>query len=203
MTDSADPTFPFDENVIFRQSGFFTKQTPPDQLSLPEPDEVREQARQSTNPHAKILTRPPPVTFSSLGVLVKYGSQVSIAEAQCLLLFRKFLPAVPVPEVYAWRKDGKQTFIYMELIAGVTLEECWTDLSEVERVAICQELRDMVKSWRKLPQDLISDVPFIGEPNIPLSLFVSPFLDLLIAISPPCMFTAKNFENFENYFDSL
>jgi hypothetical protein len=64
----------FDENVVFRKSSFFKKPNAP--LSLPTPTGVREVASHSENPRAKIITRPPPVTFPNLGLLVKYGTEV-------------------------------------------------------------------------------------------------------------------------------
>jgi hypothetical protein len=151
----------YSEDVVFQQK------LPPGTLSLPIPETVRDKARQSADPRAKRLSRPPPVRFPSLGLIVKYGPQVSITEAQCLILIRKFLPTVPVPEVYGWCQDGRQTFIYMELVDGRTLEQSWDDLYEENQLVICQELRTMVKAWRGLPQDLFatggdSDAPFIG-----------------------------------------
>ena len=68
-------------------------------------------------------------------LIVKFGFEVSIAEGQCLWALRRLLrDHVPVPEVYGWRQDGEQVFIYMELVAGVTLEERWESLSSEERV---------------------------------------------------------------------
>ncbi|KFA80921.1 hypothetical protein S40288_09750 [Stachybotrys chartarum IBT 40288] len=49
----------------------------------------------------------------------------------------------------------------MELIKGETLSARWGDLSEDTRLAICEELRDMVHAWRSLKQD--SKDPYIGS----------------------------------------
>lgn len=159
----------------------FQNKLPPGVLSLPSAAEVCDVARQSGDLKAGCGPRHPPVKFPALRLLVKYGSQVSIAEAQCLLFVRKHVPTVPVPDVYGWRRDGGQNFIYMELLEGPTLQESWADLGEEERVEICQELRQMVESWRALPQELAGvgdDGPFIGVPTPPLlspSLLGSPF----------------------------
>jgi hypothetical protein len=152
--------FLFDESVVFRDSSFFKR--PNALLSLPTPTEVREVASHSGNPRAKLITRPPPVHFPHLGLLVKYGTEVTLAEGQCLLFIRNTLSeVVPVPEVYGWCKDDDQVFIYMELVEGMTLEKSWNTMIEGEKTSICQELRNMVNAWRGIKQD--SWPPFIGK----------------------------------------
>ncbi|KAB8259852.1 kinase-like domain-containing protein [Aspergillus pseudonomiae] len=95
---------------------------------------------------------PPPVIFENMRLFVKWGSSVRVSEAQCLYAIRRFLrDNVPVPEVYGWRTDGDEKFIYMEYTEGQTLE----------KVSICQELRTIVDNLRRLEQDP-SD-PFIGN----------------------------------------
>lgn len=79
------------------------------------------------------------------------------------MMVREFLPTMPVPEVYGWLHDGRQAFIYMELVEGTTLEESWDDLTEGERTSVCGELHDLVTTWKRLPQKLFSDSPFIGR----------------------------------------
>ncbi|KAI9654008.1 MAG: hypothetical protein M1829_001103 [Trizodia sp. TS-e1964] len=152
--------FPYDDNVVFHDSSFFNQPNAP--LSLPSPAEVREIASRSTNPNATIRTRPPPVVFANIGLLVKYGFEVAVEEAQFLLFVRsKLSDVVRVPEVYGWCKNDRQVFIYMELIDGVTLEKSWEALDEGERIAICQELRSMTDAWRSLEQQ--SMPPYIGH----------------------------------------
>jgi hypothetical protein len=154
--------FPFDKNVEFRESSFFKKPNAP--LSLPTPTEVREVASHSENPRAKLVTRPPPVTFPNLGLLVKYGTEVTLADGQCLLFIRNTLSeVVPVPEVYGWCKDDDQVFIYMELVDGMTLEKSWDTMTEGEKTSVGQQLHDMVDALRGLKQD--SWPPFIGKFN--------------------------------------
>jgi hypothetical protein len=106
---------------IFPSSTFFGQETKPRQL--PTPAEVR--ARAALENHVDINTwRPPPVVFPDLNLLVKYGGAVSVAEGQCLWMIRTYLGhEVLVPEVYGWCLDGEETFIYMELIRGSTLEQ--------------------------------------------------------------------------------
>lgn len=95
--------------------------------------------------------------------IVKFGLEITIAEGQCLWAMKHLLEEkVPVPEVYGWCKDGKDVFIYMELVDGVTLEDRWDSLSTEERIEICKQLDGMMKSLRLLEQD--PDDKFIGTP---------------------------------------
>ncbi|KAH4923388.1 hypothetical protein HBI26_045430 [Parastagonospora nodorum] len=180
--------FPFDENVVFRESSFFKKPNAP--LSLPTPAEVREVARHSGHPRAEIVTRPPPVTFPSLGLLVKYGTDVAVAEGQCLLFIGN-TQVVPVPEVYGWCKDDDQVFIYMELVDGITLEKSWDTMTEGEKTSICEQLHDMVDALRGVEQN--SWPPYIGHVG------KRPLLDIIFTHSNSP--TAGPFENVSIFHD--
>jgi len=101
-----------------------------------------------------------------MGLLVKYGTEVTIDEGQCLLFVRRALSqTVRVPEVYKWCRDDGQVFIYMELINGVTLDKSWEKLIEDDRLAICQQLRHVIDAWRSLKRDSTS--AFIGKSMFP------------------------------------
>ncbi|TQB69519.1 hypothetical protein MPDQ_001730, partial [Monascus purpureus] len=90
----------------------------------------------------------------SLGLVVKYGADTTVTEAQTQIMICKHLKGqVPVPEVFGWTEDGGQVFIYMSLIEGETLQERWGDMNENERRFVCEELKCMVKAWRSLEQD--------------------------------------------------
>lgn len=104
----------------------------------------------------------PPVLYESLSLLVKFAKapRVTIVEGQCLWALRQFLPQVPVPEIYGCRQEGSYTYLYMELVQGVTLEERWDTLDRQDRVGVCEHLRDILIDLRKLRQDP-SD-PFLG-----------------------------------------
>lgn len=98
----------------------------------------------------------------SLGLLVKYGADVTISETRTQILLRDHLQdQVPIPEVFGWAEDTGQRFIYMSLIEGETLQERWGTMNEVERRAVCDELSYMVKAWRALKQDW--DGRYVGE----------------------------------------
>ncbi|KND93233.1 hypothetical protein TOPH_02478 [Tolypocladium ophioglossoides CBS 100239] len=122
-------------------------------LALPTPAEIRGINEKSGNIYATDFYRPPPVILPSLGLFVKYGADVTIVEAQTQMMVREKLQGqVPVPEVFGWTEDGKQRFIYMSLIEGETLQERCGDMSEDERIAVCEELKCAVKAWRNLEQ---------------------------------------------------
>ncbi|KAJ3509266.1 hypothetical protein NLJ89_g5317 [Agrocybe chaxingu] len=84
--------------------------------------------------------------FPSLRLAVKRvrittRHRASAAEGQTLWALRQFLPEVPVPEVYGWRRDGDMLFVFMELIEGETLHNGWKELSEHEKAQLCAQLR--------------------------------------------------------------
>ncbi len=115
---------PSEENLLLLNSSFFKKNAG----KLPSPTEVRKvNAIKGVLPK---VSRPPPVTFQDQGLIVKYGSEITIAEAQCLWYFNIHMKdQVPTPELFGWLRDGGETFIYMELVLGETLEDAWPSLS--------------------------------------------------------------------------
>jgi len=142
------PKLPVGESIIFNDSRFFTWHN-----ALPSPSEVRMAANPHNLPHLQDPNKASIVHFPSLQLTVKYSRYTTMAEGQCLWAIRQVLhDAVPVPEVYGWRLDGKSMFIYMQLVEGSTLEGRWETLSTDERVDICGQLRHMVKALRCLEQ---------------------------------------------------
>ncbi|KAF1951287.1 phosphotransferase enzyme family protein [Byssothecium circinans] len=129
MSSSHAQLAPNEANFDVRSSSFFQHHN-----QLPSPDEVRTHARaqylagtQWGDKRRQVLddynTRPCPAVFESLGLFVKWGSDIKIAEGQALYAIRHYLDnAVLVPEIYGWRTDGKENFLYMEAISGRTLE---------------------------------------------------------------------------------
>jgi hypothetical protein len=134
------------KEMNFLESSFFKSNGPT--RSLPTPAEVRARSPLDTS-----SSQPPPVKFENLKLVVKFGPHVSVAEAQCLWLIRKMLPSeVPVPEIYGWRVDGRLVFLYMQLIRGPTLNERWDALSDSDKTAVCDHLRQIITSLRRLKQ---------------------------------------------------
>jgi hypothetical protein len=132
--------------------------------TLPTPAEIRAINKASGGIRAMGLGRPPPVIIPEKELLVKYGSSVTPTEAPTQKMLHECLQGqVPIPRVFHWTEDGGQRFIYMALIEGDTLEERWADMNEGERLAVCKELRNMVKAWRALEQD--GHDHYIGKGN--------------------------------------
>ncbi|EFR00617.1 phosphotransferase enzyme family protein [Nannizzia gypsea CBS 118893] len=149
---------PSDElaTMDFRGSSFFKTNK-----SLPTTDEVM---ALSTYPH-KTYYDPPPVIFDQLGLLVKFGQRITIAEAQCVWAMQElFGDKVPVPELFGWRVRNGLVFIYMQLVRGDTLADRWDCMPEKDRISICDELREIITSLRELRYG-DTDQPFIGSIN--------------------------------------
>ncbi len=103
------------------------------------------------------------IIISEMQLVIKFGPRVTIDEAVTMWIVRKCLGSqVPVPELFGWRVYQDTVFIYMELISGVTLQECWSDMDLSDKDAICGQLRDILSSLRQLEQENT----FIGELEI-------------------------------------
>ncbi|KAF7174390.1 hypothetical protein CNMCM5623_007091 [Aspergillus felis] len=146
-----------EKEVDFPDTSFFT--TSPGR-QLPSPAEVR-----ALSKDIGILSQPAPIRFENLNLIVKCGRYVTTCEALNLWMIKKvFGDEVPVPELFGWRVDDENyVFIYMELIPGPTLEECWGRLSIIEKKAIVEELSRITKNLRRLAQD--PSHQFIGSVN--------------------------------------
>ncbi|KAE8394998.1 kinase-like domain-containing protein [Aspergillus alliaceus] len=160
---------------IFHYSTFCNESS---RNTLPTPSEIRAISKKSGECHIS-FNRPSPVKIPSLGLLVKYGADVTVVEARTQMMLHEYLKdQVPIPTVFAWAEDGGQVFIYMSLIDGETLQERWSDMNENERQSVCKELRHMVKAWRALEQD--SHSHYIGSlGRLPLNeIFLSSHPEL-------------------------
>lgn len=154
-------------NFIVEESSFFEKWD-----RLPSPNEVQARAkaqhlargcpdRSQTHSIAAPYVRPPPAIFEELGLFVKWGSSVQPSEAQCLYAIRQTLKGdVPVPEVYGWRTEGDEKYIYMEYMNGESLERVWPVMGHEDKAGICRELRTICQRLRQLEQD--PEKPFIA-----------------------------------------
>lgn len=153
MASQEQFAFPFVDDYNVPESSFartgFDK--------LPTPDQVRLKSLKYEQRHtgySKAFLRPAVIFYRGLGLAVKFGHHVSISEAHCLLFLRKHCPEVPVPEVYAWRRDRRQTFIYMERIHGSPAHHHEINMDE---------LGPMLKALQRIPQTLVSPTPFVGK----------------------------------------
>lgn len=152
---------PSDSSVVFKESTYFSENGA--NSPLPSPAIVR------ANQEALHLSSSMTVRFEDLKLVVKYGSEITIAEALCLWAIRRLLPdQVPLPEVYGWCEDGGEFFIYMELIQGETLENKWESLSKPKRIDLCGQLRVILSELRSLKQD--PENQFLG------GIFLKPWI---------------------------
>lgn len=138
-----------DESVLemnFLDSSFFSEDPNRD---LPTPAQVRERSEGKRRGN-----RPLGVIFDEHKIFVKYGRETKIREAQCLwFIKRTFGDEVPVPEIYGWRVDGEQVFIYMEYIQGQTLHEAWNELDSEDKSSLLSDLCRIIKHLRQIEQD--------------------------------------------------
>ena len=138
-----------------------------DITTLPTPDKVRKLAGNSPFKSNRAQV----VHFEEPKLTVKYGRRVTIAEAQCLWIVNRHT-LVPVPELYGWRTDDGETFIYMQHLSGKALESCWSQLSNEQKGDICKQLKGYITSLRQLKATPDGNM-FIGTlVFVPLDLFV-------------------------------
>ncbi|ROT39297.1 kinase-like protein [Sodiomyces alkalinus F11] len=153
LPDISKPVRDFRESSFFR-SASSSSPTP----QLPPPAIVRKEGQVQGRKTVK---------FEHLNLVVKFGdpSWVRLEEAQALRAIGQLFPAkeVPVPELFGWRVDEGQNFIYMSLIHGPTLGEGWSLLNQEEKKSICGQLSEIVASLRRIQQP--STRPFIGSIN--------------------------------------
>ena len=171
---------PRSENIEFRESSFFSRHS-----ALPSPNEVRNRARLDEGlPTRTTKTggrRRNVVLFPDVGLVVKWGSNISIGEGQCLWACQHLLPGVvPVPEIFGWytnREVGKdEVFLYMEYVQGITLEDCWSSLSSEDKHTITSQLREMLIRMRQVQQD--ANDMFLGRRHL-LSLWHFPLVTMV------------------------
>lgn len=92
-----------------------------------------------------------PVISEDLGVFVQFGRHINVTEAQNLWMIKRvFGDKVPVLEVFGWRVDGDDVFIYMELIHGKTLKSQWDDLDDLDKEKIRDQLCSIIGFLRQL-----------------------------------------------------
>ncbi|KAF2210189.1 hypothetical protein CERZMDRAFT_113422 [Cercospora zeae-maydis SCOH1-5] len=145
---------------------------------LPTPEQVRSKAEHDGHDTSKTF-RPEPVRFPELGLIVKWGEDITIAEGQCLWVLRQHLrEEVPVPTIHGWRRQ-----------AGDSMASRWNDLSEDDRLSICSQLHNMIMSWRRIKPSL--DTPGLFQRFF--AAFVEFFnLEIASETTPKCHLSAIN-----------
>lgn len=156
-------TIPTEKN--FYDTSFFQSGSDSPRPQLPSPAEVREQSRGGNRI----------VRFEHLNLIVKFGGSpnVKIEEAHAIQVVKESFAndEIPVPELFGWRIDGDEIFIYMSLIDGSTLYEVWPRLTQEDKTAICTQLRGIVVSLKSMEQPQLqrsnsSTSPFIGMSQV-------------------------------------
>lgn len=145
-------SLPNSDSVVFDTSTFFTRNK---SARLPTPSEVLSRAASGCAAFDTVPRTQRPALFEELGLIVKFGQdpKVTLAEGQCLWALHRYLPQVPVPEIYGWISEGDNVFLYMELINGSGLDSQWAQLSTQDRDGICKQLQSMLVDLRRLRQD--------------------------------------------------
>ncbi|KAH8433372.1 uncharacterized protein LDX57_011006 [Aspergillus melleus] len=126
---------------------------------LPTPSEIRALSKNDKS------AQPKPIFIEDLNLVVKFGPFVTAVEALNLWMVRHiFHDKVPVPDVFGWRIDDRGSgFIYMELIPGPTIHDCYDTLTDGQKQTICDQLREVLKTLRQLRQD--PEDQFVGSIN--------------------------------------
>jgi hypothetical protein len=102
---------------------------------------------------------------------VKYGVRVKLLEAQNMLFIEQHT-TIPVPKVHAVysckvldksgnppppasKQDDDQvcTYIFMDLVAGSSIDEIWDKWDDATRLNLQNELKDYVRQLRDIPSE--------------------------------------------------
>ena len=142
----------------FHESTYFTSRQ---HSKLPSPTEVR--ALGGVKRGRAFVT-----AIESLNVFVKWGPEVQLMEALTMRAIRETIGSkVPIPEIFGWRRDQNDIFIYMQLIRGSNLEERWNTLDENAKVSITGHLREIMAALRSVKQG--SQGPLIGTNRLKIT----------------------------------
>lgn len=141
----------------FRDTSFFTSAN----SILPSAaDVLQRHAEDPESPHGIAI-------FEELALVVKFGqpSHVHLDNALTMRALWQAFPnrEIPVPEVFGWRSEDNNNFIYMSLIPGKHLYEVWTTLSTSEKESICEDLGSIQGHLQRLRPE--SEESFIGMPT--------------------------------------
>ncbi|KAI9375790.1 kinase-like protein [Aspergillus egyptiacus] len=89
--------------------------------------------------------------------ILKVGPTVQMGEAEALCLLRK-RTSVPVPEVFNAYTIADIGFILMSKVSGVTLEQCWKDLTHDAKGSIVRQLGGFIQEWRQIQGPLFGSI---------------------------------------------
>ncbi|BGP11158.1 hypothetical protein JCM10049v2_007057 [Rhodotorula toruloides] len=132
------------------------------------------------------------IQWGGRDIIVKYGISVSSGEADVMRMI-KANTSIPVPKVYGvvHEEATGETFIYMELVDGITLAEAWSNLSPLELAAIQRDFSAYIAELATLepPHDVV-----LGACNNKLDTRVGESCHALLVRKPePVMRTIEDF----------
>ncbi|KAK8106822.1 uncharacterized protein PG998_008835, partial [Apiospora kogelbergensis] len=165
-------SLPSGSSVTFKTTSYFSRSGR--NVDLPTPSRIlAESAIQA--PSCQHCRERPPVYFEELGLVFKYGKapRVNIAEAQCLWALKQVVPHIPAPEVYGWTQYTEYTYLFIEFVHGVTLENVWDSLPQSERIQLCGQLRSILAELRHINRGPLTDVVVAGGNFSPAGPFSS------------------------------
>lgn len=105
-------------------------------------------------------------------MVVKYGSHVTITEAQSMMFVAEHTKSIPVPKVFAYCTHGPlnrdiddygslfDTYIFMSLVEGQTLDLAWDSYNELTKTDIANQLKTYMDELREIRSE-----PYIGSVN--------------------------------------
>lgn len=104
-------------------------------------------------------------------MVVKYGPHVTITEAQSMMFVAEHAKSILVPKVFAYctygpldrdiADDGREpfdTYIYMSLIEGQTLQSVWDSCDSLTKSNIANHLKTYMDELREIRSE-----PYIGS----------------------------------------
>lgn len=142
---------PSSEDVYFEDTACFTHGN----ISLPTPVEVR----RDTGPKST-LDSPVHVMFPALNLIVEYGPKHNCHRGPVSLGDSTLASQCARSRSIRLVSGQVETFIYMQLVEEITLEQAWPKFDIEDRFEICQQLRRILENSRMFRQD--PSCPFIG-----------------------------------------
>ncbi|KAH8423949.1 aminoglycoside phosphotransferase family protein [Aspergillus melleus] len=128
------------------------------EFTPPHPDTIQEHCK---DPNNLIFCHGVIILILSPTVAVKFGPHIKIIEAESMLYVARST-TVPVPKVFAYYTYGPidrdlddygsyyDTYIFMTLVDGVTLDVAWDQLSDVDKTRISEQLAGYVQELRDM-----------------------------------------------------
>ncbi|KAK6508999.1 hypothetical protein TWF481_003765 [Arthrobotrys musiformis] len=139
--------FPAAENVDFLETAFFRADK---SRKLPTPSEVRSRAPDSGTYRPFLIW----FTENGMNLVVKWGDYITIAEGQVYWMLKKKLKEeIPTPEIYGWRTQGGQVFLYLECTDGLQLEEVYGQLDHSDKMELAGQIKKFKAALGRLYQD--------------------------------------------------